>query len=221
MAIKSKDCLTKARIVETARELYFREGYTKTTARKICDAVGISTGNLTFHFPTKEHLLLELVKEFCAYQLDEVVRSIQQGGQPLLAYATEIVNQTVICEEDECLRDFCVSAFTTPMTLAEIRSWDSKKSRLLFSAYNPTWTEQDYIMVENAASGLEMGALMTRCDEVVTLEKKLRTTLDSLMRLYNVPDAERSDTITAVLNTDYRSICRRMLDRLMAPDTGV
>ena len=214
MAEKHKECATKTRIIKAARELFFGEGYTKTTARKISDTVGISTGNLTFHFPTKEHLLLELVKEFCSYQLDEVIRSIKHGDCRLRTYAAEIVMQTMICEKSESLRDFCVSAFTTPMTLAEIRSWDSKKSQLLFRSYNPDWAEQDFILAENAASGLEMGALMTECDEVVTLEDKLRTTLDSLMRLYNVPEPERLAVIDEVLKTDYDGLSQQLLDRL-------
>lgn len=214
MAEKHKECSTRERIIDAARELYFREGYTRTTARRICDAVGISTGNLTFHFPAKELLLLELVKEFCACQLEEVAKSIRDGGCPLRTYAMEIVTQTAICEENECFRDFCVAAFTTPITLSEIRSWDSKKSQLLFADYNPSWTEQEFILAENAASGLEMGALMTECDDVVTLEQKIRTTLDSLLRLYNIPDEKRAATIDGALKTDYHGLGQQVLDRL-------
>ena len=49
---------TKERIVETSRILFNEYGVESVTVRHIADAVGISHGNLCYHFPRKEDIIL-------------------------------------------------------------------------------------------------------------------------------------------------------------------
>ncbi|TAE30389.1 MAG: TetR/AcrR family transcriptional regulator [Candidatus Kapaibacterium sp.] len=49
---------TKERIVETSRILFNEHGVEAVTVRHIADAVGISHGNLCYHFPRKEDIIL-------------------------------------------------------------------------------------------------------------------------------------------------------------------
>ncbi len=49
---------TKERIVETSRVLFNEHGVEAVTVRHIADAVGISHGNLCYHFPRKEDIIL-------------------------------------------------------------------------------------------------------------------------------------------------------------------
>ncbi len=215
MATKIKDGSTKERIIYASRSLFFEEGYTRTTARKISDTVGISTGNLTFHFPTKEHILLELVRDMCRLQWEITLSYVERGEAPLLAYALEITLQTAMCDENEIFHELYVAAYTTQMTLEEIWDWDARKAMKLFADYNPTWTEHEFALAERSASGLELAALMTACDESITMDDKIKGTLDSLMKLYNVPKEERRTTIAQVLEMDYRSLGKQMLERFI------
>ena len=48
---------TKLEIVQTATKMFLEKGYTATSIKTIADALDMSTGHLTFYFPTKEHLL--------------------------------------------------------------------------------------------------------------------------------------------------------------------
>ncbi len=48
----------KQLIAEASRELFNANGYQKVTMRQIADACGISVGNLTYHYPHKEDLLM-------------------------------------------------------------------------------------------------------------------------------------------------------------------
>ena len=45
-------------IAEASRELFNANGYQKVTMRRIADRCGISVGNLTYHYPHKEDLLM-------------------------------------------------------------------------------------------------------------------------------------------------------------------
>ena len=59
---------TKYEILQCATKLFLEKGYTDAYVTTIAKLLHISTGNLTFHFPTKEHILAELVRELCAFQ---------------------------------------------------------------------------------------------------------------------------------------------------------
>lgn len=52
---------TSERILESARSLFNRKGYSSTTLSEIAAQVGITQGNLTYHFPNKRDLALHMV----------------------------------------------------------------------------------------------------------------------------------------------------------------
>jgi len=54
---------TAERILDAGRRLFNEKGYAATTQTEIAAAVGISQGNLTYHFPTKRDLALRLEDE--------------------------------------------------------------------------------------------------------------------------------------------------------------
>lgn len=52
---------TKEDILIRARELFNKHGYNRVSMRNIADDLGISVGNLTYHFKKKEELMEEVV----------------------------------------------------------------------------------------------------------------------------------------------------------------
>ena len=50
--------ITKNKIARTSELLFNAHGYNNVTMRQIADACGISVGNLTYHYPKKEDLLM-------------------------------------------------------------------------------------------------------------------------------------------------------------------
>ena len=59
--VKRGPAETTARILDCAREVLVRQGYTGFTMRAIGEAAGISPGNLAYHFPSKQILLRAVV----------------------------------------------------------------------------------------------------------------------------------------------------------------
>ncbi len=53
---------TRDRILEASRRLFNDQGYAATPVADIAKSVGISTGNLTYHFPAKLDIVTELAK---------------------------------------------------------------------------------------------------------------------------------------------------------------
>jgi AcrR family transcriptional regulator len=58
--VKKKGIL-RQKIIETARELFSEKGYNEVSMRDISDLLGISVGNLTYHFKKKEDLIEAVV----------------------------------------------------------------------------------------------------------------------------------------------------------------
>lgn len=64
--------LTRARLLEAARELFIDRGYGGTSLRDIAAAAGYSQGAFYSNFPSKEALLLELLKEHMSFKMTQI-----------------------------------------------------------------------------------------------------------------------------------------------------
>jgi len=53
---------TREAILDTARRLFDEQGYDATSLRQIAEAVGMTKAAVYYHYPAKEHMLLELIR---------------------------------------------------------------------------------------------------------------------------------------------------------------
>jgi len=61
---RPKEPIRRARLLEIAAMLFATQGFTKTTVRDIADAAGMLSGSLYHHFPSKEAILDEILREY-------------------------------------------------------------------------------------------------------------------------------------------------------------
>lgn len=59
---RSSPTTTRARILDASRQLFNERGYASTTQAEIAAEVGISQGNLTYHFPAKRDLVAAIAE---------------------------------------------------------------------------------------------------------------------------------------------------------------
>ncbi len=80
MLVNEAQMKTKERILVTSVDLFNRNGVTPMTTNHISKAVGISPGNLYFHYDNKEEILRELFKRMSkeTYQVWRPRRSVKQ-----------------------------------------------------------------------------------------------------------------------------------------------
>ena len=63
---------TKEKIIETSIELFNEKGSLNTSTRHIADKLGISVGNLYYHFKNKEEILIDIFIDYVKIVFKEV-----------------------------------------------------------------------------------------------------------------------------------------------------
>jgi len=71
----------RARILSAARTLVADGGFREVTVAAVAAAAGLATGSVYRYFPSKAHLMVELLRAICAREA-EVTRAIAAGSGP-------------------------------------------------------------------------------------------------------------------------------------------
>ena len=211
MARNRKPTPTKAVIIKIASELFFENGFLGTTSTEICKKAEISPGNLTFYFPSKEHILAVLVNMMCDFQWREMERETDEGRSSLLAYCLELTTMVAISEENPQMREFMLAGYSHPMTLDIIRANDVDKIKQVFSEYTKDWDDERFIEIEAIISGIEYGTLMCTAHSA-SVEHRIEGALNAIMMLFGVPEDVRKTKLGKVLAMDYLAIGQRVYE---------
>ncbi len=209
-----KSKLTKLEIVRVASRLFLENGYSNTSIKSIANELEMSTGNLTFHFPTKEHLLAELVEMLRSFQWELIEKEADEGVSSLLAICIELMTVASACEESEVAKDFFLSTYSSPICLDYIRKSAVERAKVIFNEYCKDWTEEQYIEAEILISGINYATLMTT-DTTVSLEMRIKGALNNIMMIYNVPENLRNDKINKVLSIDCRKLGKHIFGKFI------
>ena len=68
----NKELSTKMQIVESAINLYKKQGYTNITVQDICNEVGITRGAFYYHFKSKDDIFDDFYLYSNTYALDKI-----------------------------------------------------------------------------------------------------------------------------------------------------
>ena len=200
---------TKYEIIQVATEFFLEKGVSATSPKMIADELGLSTGNITYYFPTKEHLLSVLVEMMCDFQWSLIEKEAGDEMRSIMAICLEIAVMAAICEDNPIAKDFYVSSYTAERCLAVIQQNDAKRAKVIFANYCPNWTEEHFAQAEAIASGIEYTTLQTNAMSP-PLEKRIFGAAEAILRLYGVTDDVRKRSIEKVLAMDYRKIANRI-----------
>ena len=190
--------------------MFLEQGYSATSPKHIVNALQTGTGNLTYYFPTKEHLLAVLVDMLCDFQWRMMEREADDGISSIMAICLELAAMAAICETDPVAKDFYTSSYASPMCLEIIRKNDTARAKCVFADFCPNWTDEQFAEAEVLVSGIEYATLMTAGDPV-SLETKIAGALNAILQIYQIPADIRKMKIQRVLQMDYRTIAQRTL----------
>ena len=212
---------TEIRIIKSATKLFLEQGFSKTTHRQIAEESGIGLGTITYHYKVKEDLLRVLVEEIMDFHLDIIDGSFAKVNDCLYAYGIEIAVQIALCEVDLKAYDLYYAAYSHPATFDFIKDWAAKKNYHLLKDKLPDWSEEDFRTIENIASGIELAAFTTPCGRYCSLTDKIKLFLDSIMKIYNISEMEREETIKKVTALDCEAIAKEMFGKFVSRLDGI
>lgn len=202
---------TKNKILRVSTTMFLEVGYSKTSPQMIAKELNVSTGNLTYYYPTKEHLLAVLTDLLCKYQWKMIKEEADDGISSLLALCFELMTMAAACEESEVAKDFFVSTYQSPKCLEIIHNNDTARAKEVFAEYCPDWTDEQFREAEILVAGIEH-ATLNAIDKTVPLETRISGALNAIMTIYNVPEEIRKMKIEKVLAMDYRLIGKRIFN---------
>ena len=200
---------TKAKIIRVATRMFLENGYSATTVQAVSSELGISKGNFTFYFRTKDDILAELVEMLCKFQWKMISTEINDGTSSLLAVCCELMVMAAACEGSDVAKDFFISTYQSPKCLEIIHNNDIARSKEIFAEYCSEWTDEQFREAEILVAGIEYATLKA-IDKTVPLETRISGALNTIMTIYNVPEEIRKIKIDKVLAMDCHSLGKRI-----------
>jgi AcrR family transcriptional regulator len=197
--------VTQQKVLWAAVVLLLEKGYTRTTTGEIATAAGIGQSSFFHVFPSKEALLLELVKWMFDGQFG---LAGQHSGteDPVFLYAVKTAVQLHIAELTEPLRELYVMAYSLPTTADYLYRSTANRLQMIFGDYLPDAQPRDFYEIEIASGNIMRGFMSVPCDLYFTMEAKVTRFLDCALKLYNVPAEKRAAVTAAVLQMDLHTM---------------
>lgn len=207
---------TRNKILTVCVRLFLEQGYKNTTITQITEEAGISRGSFQNFFPTKDAVLLDLVKTMFGGQFSAARSIVGDNLQPVYIYAVETAIQLTLTELNESLREIYIEAYTVPNIAEYIFLQTTAELKQIFGGNFPGYTECDFYEIEIGTSGLMRNYMAKKCDIHFPLEHKVNRFLSAAMRVYNVSEKDREKVLAFVATLDLKTISTEVMHKLFA-----
>lgn len=195
--------LTQQKMLRSAVMQFLEKGYEGATTAEIARNAGMTPSSFFRAYPSKEALLLELVKWIFVGQYD-LAQQVSGSDDPMLVCAVEGALELHTAEMSEQLRELYVTAYTLPTTSMYIYRVMSERLFKVFHQFQPGAKAKDFYEMEIASGSMIRGYMAVPCDMYFTVEDKIARFLDCALKLYSVGEAERKQIISHTLSMDLR-----------------
>lgn len=207
---------TRKKILSVCVRLFLQQGYKETTVTQIVREAGITRGSYQNQFPTKDAVLMELVKTMFSSQFD-MARSIAGDDlPPVYTYAVETSIQLALTELNENLRELYIESYTHPDTAEYIYLQTTSELKNIFAPYLPDHSESDFYDMEIGTSGLMRSYMAKRCDIHFPLQRKLECFLTAAMRVYRVPEEDQEKVLAFIAVLDIEAVASEIVQKVFA-----
>ena len=209
-----KNTITKLEIIQVASELFLEKGYSVTSPKMIASELQISPGNITYYFPTKEHLLSVIVEMLCDFQWNLFELEVERGIGSVESICLEYMTVAAACEENEIARDFFTAAFQSEMCRDYLRKIHIERAKRIFKEQCQDWTEEQFVMAELLIMGIDYSTI-TSNHEILPLKTRIEGALNLILSIYNIDEETKKAEIDRVLQMDCRNIGKQVLNEFI------
>lgn len=184
-------------------------GYSNTSPKMIAKELGLSTGNITYYFPTKEHLLSVIVEMLCDFQWRMLQDETDLGLGSAASICLETMTVVVACSESDIARDFFTATFQSELCRNYLRRNHVERAKKIFARECDGWTDARFHQTEILIMGIQYAAVVPN-DADIPLKARIASALDLILSIYNVEEETRKREIERVLTLDTRKISKRV-----------
>lgn len=207
---------TRNKILTVCVRLFLEQGYKNTSITQITEDAGITRGSFQNFFPTKDAVLMELVKTIFDGQFGVARSIVGDNLPPVYVYAVETAIQLTLTELNESLREIYIASYTLADTVEYIYLQTTEELVQIFGKNFPEYTECEFYEMEIGTSGLMRSYMARKCDIHFPLEHKISRFLTAAMRVYKVLEEEQERVLDFVAALDIKAISTEVMYKLFA-----
>lgn len=206
---KERKTKTKYEIIQVAYKLFLEQSYTNTSVHTIAKELGISPGNLTYYFPTKEHLLLGITERMGDFKWSKYQEEAGQGIESISSICLDFMNVVSGCQESPRAKDLYTAIYSSEMCRNYILKNRIARTKRILSEQCSGWTEKQFVFVELMVAGIYLSTI-TANDDMLPLEIRMPEALYLILDIYHFDEATRMKEVEKVLQLDYRQIGKKV-----------
>lgn len=196
----------KVLILCSSVKLFMERGFGSTSLNAIAAEAGLKPGNISYYFRTKEDIILALLEIYTEFQdrmIDELLKETKDG---LLVFALKITSQIMLCEESREALALLRPFYALPSAFEYIKNTSAQRNFSLLQNEAAELIENDFRVIENITSCVEMSALSSFADRFFSVDDKVSQILRTAMHLYNVEKERQTEIVSKVKNYDCLAI---------------
>ncbi|MBE6548196.1 MAG: TetR/AcrR family transcriptional regulator [Ruminococcaceae bacterium] len=207
----------RSRVLHTAAKMFLEKGYSQSTMREISQNSGVNYGSLTFAFKSKENILCELVAYVLEGQFEATHRLLDSiTDDKILFYAAETTLQLYMAESSEHIREMYSVSYSLPHSSQIIYRTITGKLEDIFGEHLPHLETKDFYEREIASGGIMRGFLTVPCDIYFTMDRKVKSFLETTFLVYEVPKEKIDQAIEFVSRFDFKTMAQNVIDNMLS-----
>ena len=207
----------KSKILHAAAKLFLSVGYEQATIVKIAEEAGVNRGSVIYFFKNKENIVSELVAYVLEGQFKATTEFLNsKTDDRILFYAAETTLQLYIAESSEHMREMYNVAYSLPGSSGVIYRTITGKLEHIFKEYLPDWETKDFYEREIASAGVMRNHMSVPCDMYFTMDRQVRSFLESTFLLYRVPDEKIAEAVEFVRQFPWEQIAAGVIANMLA-----
>ena len=207
----------RSKILHAAAKLFLSIGYEAATVVKIAQTAEVNRGSVVYAFKNKENIVCELVSYVLEGQFKATKELLKEKGEDkILFYAAETTLQLYMAESSDHMREMYNVAYSLPNSAKVIYHTITGKLENIFKDYLPSWKTKDFYEREISSAGIMRNHISVPCDIYFTMERKVRSFLESTFLLYRVPDEKIEEAIAFVSGFDWKEISEGVTNNMLA-----
>ncbi len=153
----AKGKVSRIRIVEAANNLFYTKGYNQTSIADIAASLGITKGNLHYHFKSKDELLEAVVM----YRMGNIAKQFEQWDQQFSDPKSKLHRfvKMLLNEKTNIVRYGCPMG-SLNVELGKNQLALQTKAREMFDL-NQSWLERTFKQLDKKNSNIRSKHLLT------------------------------------------------------------